>query len=140
MQFKLNDCVEWTSQAGGSSKHKRGTVVAIVPAGKLPREVFDGKIDAGTCSARNHESYVVHVGFKWYWPHASKLSIDGSKRLEEGAPDADRIIRHLADFCESVRGVSFDSLKPDDGYDGATEDQTLADTIRAYLKKVDGGK
>lgn len=54
------------------------------------------------------------------------------------APDADRIIRHLATFLEGSSSLPrADTLMPDDG---ASEDQTLADAIRGYLAKVDGGK
>jgi len=31
-KFKVGDIIEWTSQAGGHTKAKRGTVVAVLPS------------------------------------------------------------------------------------------------------------
>lgn len=67
--------------------------------------------------------------------HTAKLQI-----LYSAAPDADRIIRHLAEWFKDYHSISTDCPMPADGYYGATADQTLADAIRLYLKKVDGGK
>lgn len=62
---------------------------------------------------------------------------DANARLIKAAPDADRILRVLMDFLEGGMGISFDALMPEDGYDGAPDDQTLAHAIRAYIAKVD---
>jgi hypothetical protein len=77
-----------------------------------------------------------------YQDQGNQLIADAARIVAamNAAPDADRIIRHLSEFLDGGNTVSGDSLMPDDGYDGATEEQTLGDAIRAYLKKVDGGK
>lgn len=73
--FRPDDTVEWTSQSHGSHKTKRGRVVQIVSAGFLPDRVLFPELyrGAGIGMARDHESYVVLVGSKPYWPRANKL-------------------------------------------------------------------
>ena len=91
-KFKIGSGVTWTSQAGGSTKTKVGTVVAVIPGGPksahsaisainrlakggIHRSAFGGGWD------RPHESYVVEVpqGTSGrakpvlYWPVASAL-------------------------------------------------------------------
>lgn len=97
----LGDEVEWTSQAGGNSKTKRGTIVAIVPAGWYPfvdqwnrgkvglkapyhTERIQGVFHTSTLGrgyAREKESFLVSVPTKTgkgrprlYWPRVSQLS------------------------------------------------------------------
>lgn len=65
---------------------------------------------------------------------------DANSRLWSAAPDADRILRHLLSFIEEVgQGgrISFASLMPDDGYDGAPDGQTLADAVKGYFEKAE---
>jgi hypothetical protein len=76
-QFALNDKVTWTSQAGGHTKKKTGTVVQVVPTGMLPSGQFSPRQPG---SERRHESYVVHVPTasgrgkgQYYWPVRSLL-------------------------------------------------------------------
>lgn len=78
--FKVGETVQWTSQAQGYSKSKEGVVVAIVPAGERPdREAFlDLYKGAGCGFGRDHESYVVRVKNKHYWPRVSALQSKGS--------------------------------------------------------------
>lgn len=81
--FKVGEQVTWTSQAQGYQKTKTGTVVAVVPAGKLPdREKFTALYKGpGVGGYRDHESYVVEVAevgvrskkTKAYWPRVSAL-------------------------------------------------------------------
>lgn len=68
--FRLGQMVRWTSQANGSAKEKRGRIVEIVPAGRLPdRERFSKLYSgSGIGSTRNHASCVVEVGSRYYWP------------------------------------------------------------------------
>jgi hypothetical protein len=73
--FKINDIVTWTSQANGCWKQKVGIVAQVVAAGQLPdrdqfRTLYTG---AGVGMARGHESYVVKVGSRIYWPRVSAL-------------------------------------------------------------------
>lgn len=74
--FKLNEKVQWTSQSQGSSLTKRGEIVEVVPKGVQPQTPL---INPGM--HRNHESYVVQVGRKFYWPRVKQLS-----RYDETAP------------------------------------------------------
>ncbi len=100
--FKVGDKVAWESQAAASWTVKRGKVVAVVPAGILPRDTDFGKAEKRTSRwgyanyflghkvkfdsviPRNHKSYLVEVpGGKTakamprlYWPHASKLKLE----------------------------------------------------------------
>ena len=71
----LGSLVEWDSQANGKARTKRGEIVEVVPAERLPRSKFD----RGTCLPRDHESYVVRAeaigrtGKRLYWPRVSGL-------------------------------------------------------------------
>lgn len=74
--LKVGDTVEWTSQAGGNSRTKRGVVVAVVAAGARPnRSKFPALHRWGGCGLpRSHQSYVVKVdGRGVYWPRSSAL-------------------------------------------------------------------
>ena len=64
MKFNMGDKVQWDSQSAGYVKHKEGTVVEVVPAGTHPTI----KHVASYIGTRNHESYVVQVKYKLYWP------------------------------------------------------------------------
>lgn len=69
--FKKGDRVRWSSQAGGVEKTKEGEVVYVLGEGKnIGRSVPVEMFPHGTAlySARRHESYVVKVGSKFYWP------------------------------------------------------------------------
>lgn len=77
MAFKVGDAVEWTSQAGGFARTKRGEVIEVVPPGRDPTTKIR---DRGMY--RDHESYVVRavaLGRRsgdrraTYWPRASSL-------------------------------------------------------------------
>lgn len=76
MDFKVGDQVQWTSQSGGYTKAKMGTVEEVVPARGYPdRERFQRLYKgSGVGLARDHVSYVVWVhGSGAYWPRANKL-------------------------------------------------------------------
>lgn len=79
--FKVGDKVEWVSQSAGFTTRKQGEVVAIVPAGRSPglgflerfnlqkyRCMFDGLF-------RDHESYLILVKTKLYWPRVRYLNL-----------------------------------------------------------------
>jgi hypothetical protein len=72
--MQIGDEVEWTSQAKGSSRTKRGMIVVIVPAGRNVRELVPAgmKVDAPG-APRATESYLVQVGRRLYWPRVSSL-------------------------------------------------------------------
>jgi hypothetical protein len=89
MGFKIGQTVEWTSQANGTTKTKRGEIVAILPERECPRmlEIFGADyhsryrslVDARSLS-RHEESYIVAVPGKTkrvrprlYWPRVSAL-------------------------------------------------------------------
>lgn len=73
--FKVGDTVEWTSQAQGSTTKKRGVVAEVVEKGKRPNRIrFVALYKSSGCGlGRDHESYVVMVGNKPYWPRANAL-------------------------------------------------------------------
>lgn len=73
--FKVGDTVEWSSQAWGSTTTKRGVVAEVVKAGCRPnRMMFITLYKHGGCGlGRDHESYVVLVGKKPYWPRVAAL-------------------------------------------------------------------
>jgi len=87
-RFTVGDEVEWSSQANGTMKIKKGRVVAVVQAERkpwgdflmsepaVPRD-YVSTIDCRSL-ARDHESYVVAVGSdrrktRLYWPRVSQL-------------------------------------------------------------------
>lgn len=72
-QFKIGDEVEWSTQANGYTRTKRGEVVAVVEAFHVP--LREHKIDRPGLS-REHESYIVRVRgqrTRNYWPRVSGL-------------------------------------------------------------------
>ena len=87
--FSIGDQVEWTSQAAGTVRTKRGEVVAVVSRGVRYQdalrslreergEQFSQHFDGGL--PREHESYFVAVSNpsgrgkrKLYWPRTSAL-------------------------------------------------------------------
>jgi hypothetical protein len=78
----LGKTVEWTSQSGGYSKTKTGTVVQVVPAKGYPdRERFpDLYKGPGVGLCRKVESYVVAVktgkaAVRHYWPRPNGLTV-----------------------------------------------------------------
>jgi hypothetical protein len=83
--YRVGDRVEWTSQAGGHARTKRGVVIEVVPPGRDPTTKRRG---AGMY--RDHESYVVRAvalgrasgeHSATYWPRAASLwpSYGGSR-------------------------------------------------------------
>lgn len=82
--IQVGSTVTWTSQAGGATKTKTGTVEEIVQPKSLPDrerylQLYRG---AGIGLARDHTSYVVRVPGKTsksagtlYWPRAAALSL-----------------------------------------------------------------
>ena len=78
MGFKIGDFVEWTSQAGGYAKSKRGLVVEVVPINAEPSRKPRG---AGL-GGRKHQSYIVEVlgetprqKATLHWPVVSQLKL-----------------------------------------------------------------
>jgi hypothetical protein len=82
LRFNEGDEVTWSSQAGGRTKVKEGVVAEVVPATCMStRERFIALYKGnGVGMHRYHESYVVLVGKKAYWPRVGALKpVDGSK-------------------------------------------------------------
>lgn len=69
------DRVSWQSQSQGYHKVKEGVIVAVIPAGCRPSDVVFPSLykGAGPGYGRDHESYVVKVGSRFYWPRAKAL-------------------------------------------------------------------
>lgn len=81
--MKKNDIVEWKSQAAGSARLKRGTIVQVVAAGHRPNA---STRPPGIGLQRKHESYVVRASVvdgsegqairtKLYWPQVIHLKL-----------------------------------------------------------------
>lgn len=98
-QFSVGDCVKWSSSANGSTKTKRGTVVAVVPAVKRWYPIYNllgqgwqkdytSAIDAShSVYGRGHESYLIAVPGKTprsqprlYWPRTSALQASAARQ------------------------------------------------------------
>jgi hypothetical protein len=75
----IGDKVEWASQSQGYSKQKCGYIVAVVIPGESPNMAINLQLRGYSQNLRNpglprdHESYVVQVGTKLYWPRVSQL-------------------------------------------------------------------
>ena len=83
MEFKVGDRVEWTSQAGGSTRTKRGAVVEVVKRGEAPAPISKNRNPG---MPRDHESYLVRVkGSGLYWPRVKALRpADATKGDDRG--------------------------------------------------------
>lgn len=101
MKLQVGDVVEWASAAAGSTKVKRGEVVAVVPRGypmthglrALKDAPFSFDIMARDASiARDEESYLVLVPQKGnripflYWPRTSSLRLANPERQPARPP------------------------------------------------------
>lgn len=83
-RFKVGDRVSWTSQAGGYSKTKTGSVAAVVRPGEYPdrAQFLSLYRGAGVGIARDHESYVVTVkGAGVYWPRVKALNAASDQHI-----------------------------------------------------------
>ena len=90
LEFKTGDIVEWSSTSRGSTKTKRGVIVAIVPK-KAPEYQIEKRyreehpkykrMSDGGGRPRDHESYLVLVPGpnttlpSLYWPVVAKLAL-----------------------------------------------------------------
>lgn len=77
-KFNIGDIVEWTSQSGGYTRTKSGEIVAIVPAEDWAQKHFEklGLKQNSSCGygmPRNHESYLVKIKNRCYFPRVKKL-------------------------------------------------------------------
>lgn len=89
-QYQIGETVEWSSSAAGTTKQKRGVIVAVVPADYIKMTVlllgadyasrYSIQFDGHTCLYRFKESYLVAVPTKsgrgkakLYWPRTSAL-------------------------------------------------------------------
>lgn len=91
LKFDLGATCHWTSSAQGVDKTKEGLVAQLVPAGKYPdRETFPHLyMNAGVGLSRNHESYVVLVGKRPYWPRVKHLKPGPAQNTCPGEAGAD---------------------------------------------------
>lgn len=88
--MKLGDKVEWTSQAGGVVAMKMGNIVLVIPANTPLQNEMLRNSDLGLqelrwefsdpSKSRSHESYLVQVEDRLYWPRVSglRLSFNGT--------------------------------------------------------------
>ena len=94
-KFEVGQTVSWTSQGGGTSTVKTGTIFKVVPAGKTPADsrmpvavsfpdhqlMFDG---ARSTVRSDGDSYLVEVRpekgnakSRLYWPRTNALRPEG---------------------------------------------------------------
>lgn len=74
--FNLNEKVQWSSQAGGITTLKVGTIVAVIQPGE-PLDlttIGKGRIEFDHSGPRRVVNYLVKVGRKLYRPLTSKLA------------------------------------------------------------------
>ena len=100
MRFAIGDHVQWTSQASGGMRTKRGVVIAIVPKGVFAARILDilqlstthnvAHLDGGW-STRAHDSCLIAEDHpagsqakpQLYWPRVAYLHKVGT---DENAP------------------------------------------------------
>lgn len=113
--LSVGDSVTWTSQAGGTSKTKTGTVMQVVLPGRLPdRQAFPELYrHSGVGMARSETSYVVQVGRKVYWPRTSALQADAIRN--ETLSRIAELERELDFYKERERDIAKVLDVPDGG-------------------------
>lgn len=96
--FNVNDVVSWTSQAGGVTKTKVGTVVEVLLPGSRPRAAYS-TLHKTAGNARNHVSYIVKAGNLYYWPVVAKL--------QTVLPDQDKPIQTVQNTNKNDQLINF---------------------------------
>lgn len=73
--MNIGDKVRWQSQSQGRATIKEGEIIHILTIGQAPpKELFPSLWKGcGPGNGRNHETYIVKVGNKLYWPRVSAL-------------------------------------------------------------------
>ena len=73
--MKVGDRVKWVSQSHGHRTTKYGDIVEIIPGGEHVHDLLHGrKLKDYRWSSRDHESYLILVGGKYYyWPLVKNL-------------------------------------------------------------------
>ena len=73
MKFHKGQKVYWDSQSGGHYTSKDGVIRHVLSAYSFPT-TYGYRPNGGPVGMpRNHESYLVLVGKRLYWPRVSKL-------------------------------------------------------------------
>lgn len=84
-KFSFGDVVRWTAKVEGEQPVKRrGVIVATVPPGADPLQHIPKGFSSKTIdnkSRKDHESYIVLVGQRIFWPAVGKLklNVDGEE-------------------------------------------------------------
>jgi hypothetical protein len=77
--FKKFNKVTWTSQSRSYSKTKIGVIICVLVPGMTPSNPGEEKGVSYYVpyhgDARDHESYIVRVGNKLYWPLVKNLQL-----------------------------------------------------------------
>jgi hypothetical protein len=110
IKLKTGDSVTWRSQSQGYWKIKEGIIEKIIPAGDNPKTY--GYISKDSGLLRNHESYLVKVRNKLYWPIVSRLN---KKEEIKVATGYDVSMEIISDFCsydeESLKNIIYSMIK-----------------------------
>lgn len=77
LELKVGDMVTWRSQSQGSWTQKTGVVAAIIPSHSRPDATLWPRLFSsdGPGGARRHQSYIVLVDKRPYWPIVTKLKL-----------------------------------------------------------------
>lgn len=83
--FEVGDIVRWESQSQASTTEKIGEVVDVLPVGaRPPKELYPSFWrGAGPGIGRNHKSYIVKVGSRYYWPRVPQLRLERDRSAGE---------------------------------------------------------
>jgi hypothetical protein len=77
----LGKTVSWHSQSSGTPRWKRGTIVEIVPPGKLPTNEYWKAKNPRTSTTRKETSFIVVCDGTPYWPRTQHLNWKSNQRF-----------------------------------------------------------
>ena len=101
--MKVGDTVTWKSQAKGNWTVKCGGIVEVVPANKYPKTPVRGTFSRSRgwlVLTRDHESYVVKVGARHYWPVVSNLTTKlAAEAVSPTQLTESETLKLCAEFC-----------------------------------------
>lgn len=132
-RFLVGDAVVWTSQAQGYSRQKQGVIVSVVAPNERPdRNFFPDLYKGSGCGfGRDHESYVVRVKNRHYWPRASSL-------VKAGPTTEQRLAARLARIAQIIESADHRAMAAD-GPVTKTRDEMTDDEFRQIYQLAKGG-
>jgi hypothetical protein len=146
--MKLLDVVTWKSQAGGNVTTKTGEIVEVAPPNVRP-DKKDGIKGCG--SARLHESYVVQVDGRYYWPLVSRLKLVKESETasapvsvptsgsEAAIPSAEVVVESSAGMFREEDDHDHDHSTGDDDGDGDIDESDFPADRRGATEMAGDG-